>query len=305
MKTKAPAKLKVAIDFDNTFFTPNRDIDDGLALLYLLGTGEVEIVSVTTTYGNKDLARVMADTSRLLEVLGLDAKLLAAGGEKTGDYLSPASQQLAKLAEVYAGELCVLATGSMTNLHGAYLINPNFFKQVKQFSLMGGITAPLQFKKQIMHELNFSCDPQAAYSVLSQAETLAILTGNHCLDLLFTEAEYAQRFTRQDSKIVDLIREYTAPWFKDNETEYGIKGFYNWDALAAAYLVHPEYFKAERTELALSVEGLATGHLHCPPQDHTAYRSQKPYCMREINLPIVADKTGLREHLYATWQQFA
>lgn len=295
--------MKVAIDFDNTFFTPNRDVDDGLALLYLLGSGQVELLSVTSSFGNKGIDIVEADTLKLLEVCGLSRELYARGGLEPGAYLSPASRQLAVLAEEEAGELCILATGSLTNLHGAYLYNPHFYQQVKQIVLMGGLTQPLVFAKDTMQELNFSCDPMASFSVLSQMPNLAIMTGNNCLDLLFAEAEYQKLFTRQDSPIVDLIREYSAPWFVDNEVEYGIEGFYNWDSLAAAYLVHPEYYEDTWAEYTVSVEGLATGRLDCPPVDQTSYRTSKPYVKRTLNTPRVARKAALRKHLYDTWQQ--
>lgn len=43
---------KVLFDCDNTMGLPGRDVDDGLALLYLLGREDVDLKGVTTTYGN-------------------------------------------------------------------------------------------------------------------------------------------------------------------------------------------------------------------------------------------------------------
>ncbi|MDK6805888.1 nucleoside hydrolase [Aerococcus sp. UMB7834] len=292
--------MKVAIDFDNTFFTANRDVDDGMALLYLLGCPEVELIAVTSTFGNKGIDLVDRDTQHLLETLQLDLPY-AKGGQACGDYLNPASRLLADLAAQYAGDLYVLATGSLTNLMGASLLNPDFFDQVAGFSLMGGTTAPLNFAKQEMLELNFSCDPQAAYQVLTKGHNVRVMTGNHCLDLLFTQEQYEAAFDRVEGPIVQMIQKYSAPWFRDNDLEYGIKGFYNWDSLAAACLVHPEYFSLDQEKYWLSVEGLARGRLHCPSQDPTQYVVTKPYQQTLVTTPRITKKEALKDHLYQTW----
>ncbi|KAA9301296.1 MULTISPECIES: nucleoside hydrolase [Aerococcus] len=292
--------MKVAIDFDNTFFTANRDVDDGMALLYLLACPEVELLAVTSTFGNKGIELVDRDTQRLLETLQLDLPY-AKGGQACGDYLNPASQLLADLADQHAGDLYLLATGSLTNLMGASLVNPHFFDQLKGIALMGGTTAPLNFAKQEMLELNFSCDPQAAYQVLTKGQNVRVMTGNHCLDLLFTQDQYEAAFAQAEGPLVQLIKKYSEPWFRDNDLEYGIKGFYNWDSLAAACLVHPEYFSLDQAEYWLSVEGLSRGRLHCPSQDPTQYVATKPYQRRLITTPRISRPEELKDHLYQTW----
>ena len=50
-------------DCDNTFGADDCDVDDGLALLYLLGTGRADILGITCTYGNSDLETVYRCTS--------------------------------------------------------------------------------------------------------------------------------------------------------------------------------------------------------------------------------------------------
>lgn len=108
--------MKVAIDFDNTFYTPNRDVDDGLALMYLLGSSQVDLVGITSCFGNAPIEEVDQSTQRLIEELGLESIPYAKGAKEAGDYLSPASQLLVDLADRYAGDLCLLATGSLANL---------------------------------------------------------------------------------------------------------------------------------------------------------------------------------------------
>ncbi|MBG9980267.1 nucleoside hydrolase [Facklamia sp. DSM 111018] len=295
--------MKVVIDFDNTFYTSNRDVDDALALMYLLGSEGVEVVGITSTFGNASVEEVDCCTLRLIEELGLQEVPYAKGAKENGDYLTPASHLLIELAKKYKGELIILALGSMSNLQGAYLLDSTFYQKVKQIVLMGGTTEPLMFAKQEMLELNFSCDPQATYNVLTKGQNVSIMTGNNCLDLLFTRADYEQAFLGNTSKIAQLIQKYSDPWFVDNELEYGIKGFYNWDSLAAAYLVDPDYFVDEWQDFTISINSLSKGSLIAEDFDPTSYSDSKPLRNVRLNTPHIKKSNKLRRELFDRWLQ--
>ena len=53
---------KIIHDCDCTFGINGCDVDDGLALLYLLGDPEAEVLGVTTTYGINTLEKVYENT---------------------------------------------------------------------------------------------------------------------------------------------------------------------------------------------------------------------------------------------------
>ena len=61
---------KIIFDCDNTFGIKNCDVDDGLALMYLLGSREAQLLGITSTYGNSSLDVVQAVNLRMLEELG-------------------------------------------------------------------------------------------------------------------------------------------------------------------------------------------------------------------------------------------
>ena len=293
--------MKVAIDFDNTFYTPNRDVDDGLALMYLLGSSQVELVGITSCFGNAPIEEVDQSSQRLIEELDLESIPYAKGAAEVGDYLTPASQLLVDLADRYAGDLCLLATGSLANLQGAYLRDPLFFDKVKQIVLMGGTVAPLIFAKSEMLELNFSCDPQATLTVLSKGKNVSVLTGNACLDVLFTREDYDQAFAGQEGCVTRLIETYSDPWFVDNDLEYGIKGFYNWDSLAAAYLVDPQLFQDNLASYRVSIQSLSKGSLLADQEDSTSYAVTKPIRQVSLNLPRVKSAQAVKQALFDRW----
>lgn len=295
--------MNIFIDFDNTFFIENRDVDDAMALFFLLAQKDVNIVGITSTYGNSTIEDVDACTLKLLKKLGLSEALYAKGGSCAGDYLSPASKLMADKATEFSGDLTIVGLGSLTNFHGAYLYDPQFYNKVSQIILMGGTIAPLTFPKQIMRELNFSCDPMASYSVLTKGQNVNIITGNACLDVIFTRQQYEDYFKDVKGPIVELIKHYSNPWFQDNYEEYGIEGFYNWDSIAAAYITHPELFHPNALTYPISVYGLSTGSLVNTIEDIQAYQHSKPLQEVVLNLPRIKDPKTLTEVLYQGWIQ--
>lgn len=281
---------KIIFDCDNTMGVTDCDVDDGLALLYLLGCPDAEILGITATYGNSRVDVVMEATQKLLKDIGREDIPLKKGGEAAGEWDSEASHYLAEMADAQKGELSVLATGSLTNLWGAYKIDPGFFENVKEIVLMGGITEPLVFKKKVMDELNFSCDPQSSEAVLTKGKNVSIMTGNNCLKVLFEKEEYRRILFGTERTIAKYIREETDYYFKYNEEGYGIDGFYNWDVTAAAYLMHPELFEEKSTSMNISAEDLKNGYLR---------EAEENNCV--LNLPVIGEEKKFRDNIYNTW----
>lgn len=281
---------QIVYDCDNTFGVTDCDVDDGLALIYLLGCEDANLHGITTTYGNNRLEVVLETTRRMLKELGREDIPVKRGGAKAGEYESEASAYLVEMADRYPGELSILATGSLTNVYGAYCLDHHFFEKVKEIVLMGGITSPLVFEKKVMDELNFSCDPQASFGVLTKGRNVSVITGNNCLKVLFTKEEYKRELSARDRRIAKYILEGTDYYFGYNSGDYGIDGFYNWDVTAAVYLMHPELFTDRRKRFDFSQEDLKTGFLR---------ESTEGQWM--CNLPEIGDETPFKQNIYDTW----
>ena len=63
---------------------PRKEIDDGLTLLYLLGRPDIELLSVTTTFGNGTIDEVYPQTVQLLRDLGHSDMPVYAGAGARG-----------------------------------------------------------------------------------------------------------------------------------------------------------------------------------------------------------------------------
>lgn len=268
-------------------------MDDGLALLYLLGHRDaVRIEGITTTYGNSDVDTVYDNTKSILSELELDIPVFKGCPDRHSIY-SEAVEHMVRSALSSGDDLYILATGSLTNVYRAYGAEQQFFEGIKGIVLMGGITSPLIINGRNMEELNFSCDPAAAYCVLSKGKNVSVITGNNCLPAYFTHADYHSRLCREGSRLGRYVYEKTRCWFDYMKDAYDSTGFYGWDVVAAAYLAEKELFADCPFSSAATVQSLQQGFL---PQGNTDGGFM-------INLPRIKEAGVLIEDVYRAWQR--
>ncbi len=68
-------KTKLILDCDNTMGLDNRDIDDGMALMYLLGRDDVELLGITLTAGNGTIDEVEQNHKNFSEIFRFNVSL--------------------------------------------------------------------------------------------------------------------------------------------------------------------------------------------------------------------------------------
>lgn len=176
-----PATRRLILDGDY-------GVDDSIALLYLAGQPDVQILGIGTVHGNAHAATAARNALAVLEVAGLDGVPVAIGTARPmaqplevssavhghdglggrapervarGPVETSAAGQLVALAKAHPGECTVLATGPLTNLAIALLLEPGLPSLVARVVVMGGTVlhpgnvAPLA-------EANIRHDPEAA-----------------------------------------------------------------------------------------------------------------------------------------------
>ncbi len=270
---------RIILDCDNTMGVPGCDVDDALALLYLLGK-KACLKAITTTFGNAEIETVHRVTEKLLREIGRTDIALHRGGDS-----DEAARRLAEYARLHKGELSILAVGSLNNLGRAYRVDPDFFENIKEIVLMGGITEPLIVGSRPMAELNFSVDPASSLIVLSKGKNISILTGNNCLATLFARTEFETSLRRTESG--RYILEKTKYWFDHNEKDRELPGFYNWDITAAIYLMKPELFANDYAHYEISERHLQIGYLKRTAEGGVW-----------LNLPRIKDIQGFKKEAY-------
>lgn len=278
---------RIIIDFDNTMGVPTCDIDDGLALLYLLGLEDAQVEGICTTYGNNELDVVHANTERLLAEWGLSIPLHR-GGEHPGDTDSPAARFIAQSCAEAPGEIALLATGSTTNLLGACASNPRALDNAASITMMGGVTQSLTIGGKIMDELNLSCDPDATLAALGATCPVTIATAQNCLPAYFTREDIAGAFGEGS-----WMQRTCAPWLDCMGAAYGSDGFVCWDVVAAAQLMRPELFESHEVPVTLYRRFIAAGYL-----EHAAPGAPQAV----VNMPTIRDADAFKKHALDTWR---
>jgi purine nucleosidase len=340
-------------DCDITMGLPGRDVDDGLALLYLLGSPVIRLLGITSTFGNSSIEEVHPCLLSVLEdagrgdipaYRGVSREVLRHASLPPGDpggrnprADSDAARFLAETVRANPGTVSILATGSPTNLLGAYRLHPGFFQDVKQLVFMGGIIEPLMINGREMGELNFASDPEAALYALYRGQppasasgsagsngspprepqaahcTVAVISGNLCLQALLTREHFTAFLEESSAKasegFVAYLEEKILPWFTWIEQVYELPGFHPWDAAAALYLTDPQLFEPREVLLRSTLADLNRGYLRfgganagTPAAGIAAATGTRN--SRRIDIPVrIRDLPAYWQTLFAGWRR--
>lgn len=292
---------KVIYDCDNTMGLDNRDIDDGLALVYLVENKDVELLGVCTTYANDSLEYVHKQTLELVEGLGINLNVYKGRGkfemndytgfgykrfEDDGNFESnEAAKFIVEMANKYPNEIDLLATGSMQNLYDAYMIDNEIGEKLNSVVLMGGITGDLYFGDKIMKELNFSVCPKGAEVAIKKYKNVSILTGNRCMDVEFGTNELDKVKALGNNIKNEFIINKIEKWMREFKEKYNYDSIVLWDVIAAIYLMNPDMFRDDFMSVVSTEEDLFEGRL--VEGESTA----------RINIPIVLDDNKVNDEM--------
>lgn len=164
-----------------------------MALVYLLGSDEAQLVGIASTGGNVAVQQVCVNNLGLLELCraddipvsmgapqplecalrtaedthgpqGLGYAEISASGRRLTDY--GASEAWVRAAHARPGELVGLVTGPMTNLALALRAEPRLPGLLKRLVIMGG-SFEYRGNTDVVAEWNVSVDPEAAAEVFA------------------------------------------------------------------------------------------------------------------------------------------
>ena len=283
--------MKIIIDCDNTFGVEGCDLDDGLATIYAFGAGNCELLGVTTTFGNNTLEVITPNTIKFMKNIGRD-DIPVYPGHASEPSQNKAAAYLAETADRFPGEVSILAIGSLTNLYHAWLLDAAFFVNVRELSLMGGVTEPLIIMGKQLDELNFSCNSFAAYNVLTRGRNIKIATGNVCLGALFLKDGF-DMLGQNEAPFLQWLCSQGQYWFERENEYFGHNGIYKWDIYAAAALLHPELFDLNEVVISPDAESVKTGML------------LGGGVKRTVVIPVLKDSGAYIDHVYEAYARFA
>jgi inosine-uridine nucleoside N-ribohydrolase len=289
---------KIIFDCDNTMGLPFKEVDDGLTLLYLLGLPSIELLGITTTFGNGSGEQVYQQTIRLAKSLSLNIPINQGENFAGESPNTPAARFLVEMVNAFPHQITLLATGPVGNLQAASTLDAGFYTKLKRILAMGGYLGMsphvdphkgLKLGYRYLHELNFSANPAAARGMLLAGCPVTIFPGNTCLDAPYTfkDIHEARWWPRK-------FRHMLRRWLLVFGLYCGLKKFFLWDLLPAVYLNCPECFEIKSTSINLSKEHLNNGLLYTDPSQTG----------KLINIATkIVDQSKFYTHLNTAWQR--
>lgn len=250
-------KHKVIIDCDNTFGIPGKPIDDGQTIMYLLGRDDIEILGITTTFGNSTIDDVYPATIWLLEQLGREDLPVLKGASNYSCRETEASRFLVRKAAEFPGEINLVAIGTLANLRAAQTGASVFFGQLKQIVTMGGYLHRLPYKGwNRVGEVNFSGDGEAAWRVFRAQCPVVVMNAHLCFAVPFGQREL-EPIAEHDPRQYFIMKELLLASSEQLEDARD----YLWDLLPAVYISYPELFNRRIVRIDSTPEEIERGYL--------------------------------------------
>ncbi|MFC0268426.1 nucleoside hydrolase [Kushneria aurantia] len=267
-------------------FDTDPGVDDAQAIALIMADPDIEVVGMTTTFGNVRVATATHNALLLAELGGQPQIPVAQGADyplsKTpypvptfihGDdglgnqpLPTPSGQPDARNAAQFLidktlerpGEISLVAVGPLGNLAMALALDPDIVNRVKQVIIMGG-SAGRGGNVTPVAEANIFNDPHAARKVLTAGWPLTMVGLDVTLETVITPERMARIAAAQNEdlgRVLSKSYDFYADFYRNN---VGLDGCCPHDSCAVAFLKHPELFTTVEGHLDVITEGIGEG----------------------------------------------
>jgi inosine-uridine nucleoside N-ribohydrolase len=265
-------------------------VDDAMALYFALAHPDIDVVGITTTFGNVTVEQAAANALYLTAIAnrqtpvtqgvstpwikapeapptyihGVDGLGNLPSRAATTNHLDPRSsaQFIVDSARAYPGEITLVAVGPLGNLALALKLEPALPRLLREVILMGGtITEPGNVSP--VAEANVWNDPHAADLVFAAGWKLTMVgldvTHRVVTPLsLFKKIAVHHQHVATDT-LHHAVKFYSTFYSGLHKHLSLTPGCFAHDVLAFIYLVRPDLFALENGAIRVATEGLAQG----------------------------------------------
>ena len=273
-------------------FDTDPGVDDAQAIALIMAHPDIEVLGLTTTFGNVRVETATRNALLLTELAGqkipvaqgADYPLVKTpypvpahihGADGLGNQtLSEPSGQIEPISAAQfivdrtrerPGEITLMAVGPLGNLAMAIALDPDVVNRVKQVVIMGG-SAARGGNVTPLAEANIFSDPHAAKRVLTAGWPLVMVGLDVTLDTVITPDRMARIAEGQGAlgKVLSHSYDFYADFYR---SAIGLDGCCPHDSCAVAWLVHPEFFESVTGHLDVVTEGPAEGQTIFAPKE--------------------------------------
>ena len=270
-------------------FDTDPGIDDALAIAYAVKSPDLELIGITTIFGNVLTPLATDNALRILEIykaahvpvangceLPLQQPLrppsaFVHGEDGLGNINLPpakikavnesAVEMLLRLSRVHGKDVIIVAVGPLTNIASAIRADSGFARRIGGLVVMGGAAAGGNLSP--VAEANVHADPHAA-DIVFQAPWHAmamvgldvtqqvIMTNAHFAALRDSAGELGQFIWNCSRFYTDFYKQFRA-----------IDGCNVHDAAALLYVTHPQLFTTQQARVRVTAGGIGAGNTIC------------------------------------------
>ena len=290
-------------------------IDDALALCYAFAHPDLDIIALTSIFGNVSSSLAADNALRLCELTGIEIpvapgadKPLQITPNKHADFVHgangfgnidiplgkrhPLTQSAADLiiekVQQHPGEITIIAVGPLTNIALALQAAPEIVDKVKEVIIMGGVfyrsgnVSPYA-------EANIWNDPHAAQEVLTADWPVVI----HGLDITYQIAfqrPFFDHLANVNPKTGSFLRDAADFYINFYQQQNNFSGCCPHDHLAVAYASNPQWFHLEDAAFDVIVSGEEIGRtLNTLKDDTSQSTSNKKIALTVDSDALLAD----------------
>jgi inosine-uridine nucleoside N-ribohydrolase len=322
------AKHKVIFDTDP-------GVDDAMALYFALAHPAIDVVGITTTFGNVTVEQAAINALYLTAIAGKSipvTKGVATPWVKPGEappafihgadglgnlasrvattnQLDPRSsaQFIVDMARAHPGEITLVAVGPLGNLSLALKLEPQLPKLLKEVILMAGtVTEPGNVSP--VAEANVWNDPHAADHVFTAGWKLTMV-GLDVTHRVIVPLALIKKIADKHQHIATDVLHHAVSFYADFYSGIyphvaKIHGCFGHDVLAFIYLVNPEFFTLESGAIRVATEGIANGQTMMKRKDifhPQAGWADKPATQVCMQVQAESCNTVFEDTLMADW----
>lgn len=260
-------------------------VDDALAIFLALSCPEIEVVGLTTIFGNVTTETAAQNALRISEMLGRSDIPVAQGalkplkGEFTGrayfvhgenglgdvSLPEPKGKIHKQTAAQFIGdtvlknphEITLVVLGPQTNLALALELNPKIAELVKEVVIMGGAVNE-NGNVNPAAEANIMADPEAADKVLTASWPVVLIGLDVTRKIIMTD-EYLAKIKNVKNKFGAFFYQASRFYLNFYQTHMGMNGICGHDPSTIVYLLKPDLFKTKKGVVRVMTDGLARG----------------------------------------------
>ncbi len=259
-------------------------IDDAMAIFTAFAHPEIELLGLTTTFGNVSVEQATTNALQLVEMAGVDVPVAKGvetpwvkplsdfpdfvhGKDGFGNINLPAPKgaPVAQSAAEFIvdqvmsqpGEVTLVAVGPLGNLATALKLQPQIADKVKRVVIMGGVIAA-DGNVSPVAEANILSDPHAADKVMAASWEVVIVGLDVTHQVVLSNALFNQ-IRDENPKVGAFMHQAAQFYINFYSSVRDIDGCYGHDVSAVAYVIAPDIFGVESGEVCVATDGVAIG----------------------------------------------